>query len=251
MLESAQAIRGKDDMRAALARVTNPIIWRIPGHGARKLFGFALAEQGSMIDLAAAARLTPSAARRAAYIRHLLDETRHARIFTARSAELRAAAGRPSLGPPRADTEDLFARLGEMRFLAFVHRGETRGCEQFEEYRTWFDHHGDARTAGIFEAILKDERRHMRYTRELLVEMTGGEAATRRELRRAMLWEGWRTWRRGGRFLSEKLYVGLMVVLAVLLAPFSLVVRLTRPATPGWVPVARASLRVPFGPARR
>ena len=238
-------------MRAALARVTNPIIWRIPGHGARKLFGFALAEQGSMIDLAAAARLTPSAERRAAYIRHLLDETRHARIFTARSAELRAAAGRPCLGPPRADTEDLFARLGEMRFLAFVHRGETRGCEQFEEYRTGSTTTG---TRGPRASSRPSSRTSAAtcatpgscWSRWQVARPRHGRSCAARCCGRA-----WRTWRRGGRFLSEKLYVVLMIVLAVLLAPFSLVVRLTRPVTPGWVPVARASLRTPFGPARR
>ncbi len=238
-------------MRAILARATNPIVWRIPGHGARKYFGFALAEQGSMIDLAAAARLTPSAERRAAYVRHLLDEARHARIFTLKSAELCAAEGRASPGSPRADTEDLFANLGEVRFLAFVHRGETKGCQQFTEYRDWFARRGDQKTSAMFEAILKDERRHMSYTRDLLVDMTGSERAAGRELRRATLWEMWRSWRRAGRAVAERLYVVLMLAFSVLLAPFALVVRLTRPARTGWVPITPRALRTPFGRVRR
>ncbi len=238
-------------MRGAVAKLLNPLVWRIPGHEARKLFRFALAEQGSRIDLHAAARLTVSPERRAAYVRHLLDETRHARIFTRRSAELRAADGRTSFGFPRADTEDLFEHLGEMRFLAFVHRGETKGCEQFEQYCDWFGRHGDQRTRGIFESILKDERRHMSYTRELLVELAGGETAARREIRSAMLWEAWRTWRRAGRFLAEKLYFVAMVGFSILLTPFAVVVRLTRPVRTGWVANERAELRTPFGGADR
>lgn len=233
-------------MRAVVARALNPIVWRVPGHAARKLFGFALAEQGSMIDLKAAARLTPSADRRAAYVRHLLDETRHARVFTQRSAELRAAEGQATLGSPRADTEALFANLGELRFLAFVHRGETRGCEQFEAYRTWFAARGDRRTSAMFDAILKDERRHMRYTRELLVEMAGGEGAARRELRRAQRWELWRNWRRAGRFLAERIYAVLMIAFSIVLSPFALLVRWTRPVRPGWITPRVAALRTPF-----
>ena len=199
-----------------------------------------------MIDLKAAARLTPSAERRAAYVRHLLDESRHARLFTRRSAELRATDGKPSFGSPRADTEDLFANLGEIRFLAFVHRGETKGCQQFEEYRDWLRAHGDERTGAIFESILKDERRHMSYTRELLVEMTGSERAARKELRKALTWELWRRWRRGGRFLAEKLYFVVMVAFSFLLAPFAVLVRLTRQPKTGWVPIEHRAIRAPF-----
>ena len=237
-------------MRAVLTRTFNPIVWRIPGHAARKFFGFALAEQGSMIDLAAAARLTPSPERRAAYVRHLLDESRHARVFMLRSAELRASEGRASLGTPRADTEDLFATLGEVRFLAFVHRGEARGCQQFTEYRDWFARHGDQKTSAMFEAILKDERRHMRYTRDLLVDVAGGERGARKELRGAARWELWRTWRRAGRAVAERLYVLLMLAFSLLLAPFALVVQLTRPAKIGWASVRPQGLRAPFGPPR-
>ncbi|AUX40292.1 hypothetical protein SOCE26_016920 [Sorangium cellulosum] len=221
-------------MSAILARLVNPVVWRIPGHGARKLFEFSLAEHGSMLDLKAAARLTPSADRRAAYVRHLLDETRHAQMFALRSAELRKRAGLESLGFPNADTEALFEKLGEVGFLAFVHRGESRGRQQFETYRDWFARQGDDRSRALFEAILQDEKQHESYTWELLVELTGGESAARAELRKAVLWEAWRTWRRAGRFLAEKLYFVLMLVLYAMLAPFRLMAAVMRPAKPGW-----------------
>jgi hypothetical protein len=206
-------------MKAIVARLVNPVVWRIPGHGARKLFGFSLAEHGSMLDLHGAVQLTESASRRASYLRHMLDEARHARIFATRAAELRLAAGQPSLGFPVADTEDLFSRLGEQRFLAFVHRGETRGRQQFETYRDWFASRGDRKTSGMFAAIIKDELRHEQYTYALLVEVAGSEAKARSALRAAAMWEAWRTWRRLGRFAAEKVYFVLMLMIYCVSAP--------------------------------
>jgi hypothetical protein len=223
-------------MKRLLARAASPIVWRIPGHGAKKLFGFALAEHASRLDLEAAVRRTPSPARRAAYLRHLLDEARHAQMFTLRSAELRRQEGREPLGDPRAaDIEDLFENLGEARFLAFVHLGERRGRQQFAVYRDWFDARGDARSRALFDAIMKDEREHESYTWDLLVEVSGSAAAARRALRRAALWEAWRTWRRLGRFVAEGVYFVTMLAVYVASAPLALLVRAARPLKTGWV----------------
>ena len=221
-------------MTALLARLVNPIVWRIPGHGARKLRGFALAEHGSMLDLAAAARLTPSPERAALYLRHSLDENRHARLFALRADELRAQADRPSFGFPHADIENLFERLGETRFLAFVHRGERRGRAQFETYKAWFGRQRDNKTRALFDAIVRDEIRHETYTRDLLVELAGGEVAARRELTHAALWEAWRHWRRLGRSAAEGFYFTLMLLLYGLLAPFAVLTSWLRPQRSGW-----------------
>lgn len=216
-----------------LLRLVTPIVWRVPGHGARKLMGFARAEQGSKLDLILAARATPSVQRRAAYLRHMADETRHAVMFSRRSAELREAEGRAAYGPPHADTENLFERLGEVRFLAFVHRGEARGREQFEVYARHFEARGDARTAALFAGILVDEARHQSYTRDLLVELTGSEAAARRELRKAAAWEAWRTWRRAGRALAGVVFAIAMAAVYLVAAPPTAVV--------GWLARGRAA----------
>ncbi|MGE0871941.1 MAG: ferritin-like domain-containing protein [Kofleriaceae bacterium] len=210
-------------MRRAVVRLVTPIVWRVPGHGARKLYGFARAEQGSRIDLLQAAAHTSSLSRRAQYLRHALDETRHAAMFWRRSTELRSEEHRAVFGPPMADVEDLFVRLGETRFLAFVHRGERRGREQFELYARHFGRRGDTRTQKLFEAILVDEHRHERYTRELLVEVAGSEQAALRELRWAALWEAWRGWRRAGRTLAGALYVLAMTAVYVVAGPFAAV----------------------------
>jgi hypothetical protein len=203
-----------------IARLVTPIVWRLPGHPARKLAGFSRAEQGSRLDLLLAARRSPSLARRAAYIRHALDETRHASMFYRRADELRRAAGRPAWGPPRADCESLYDRLGELGFLAFVHRGERRGREQFELYRDHFARRGDERTRGLFAAILEDETRHERYTRALLIELAGGEAPARRALSRAAAWGAWRAWRRAGRATVRPIFAVAMLIIYVLVMPF-------------------------------
>jgi len=205
-------------VRRTLVRAATPLVWRLPGHGARKLYGFARAEQGSRLDLLQAARRTDSLSRRALYLRHALDETRHAAMFWRRAGELR---GDRALPPPAADTEALFDRLGELGFLAFVHRGERRGRRQFELYARHFARRGDARTAALFEAILVDEVRHERYTRELLVELAGGERPARAELRRAARWAAWRSYRRAGRALAGAVYVVLMTAIYLVAAPLA------------------------------
>ena len=133
-------------MHGLLARVVSPLVFRVPGHGARKFHGFARAEHGSMLDLRLAAARTSSSTRAARYLRHALDEARHTQMFAARSTELRRERGLASLGAPAADTEHLFEALGEVRFLAFVHRGEQRGRAQFEIYRGLFSRRGDQKT---------------------------------------------------------------------------------------------------------
>lgn len=221
-------------LTATLARLLNPLVWRRTGHAARKLHGFALAEHGSMLDLRLAARRTDSPARAAAYLRHADDETRHAQMFAKRARQLAREAGLAPLGHVRADTEQLFANLGELDFLAFVHVGEARAIEQFHAYIDYFEAHGRERDASLFATILVDERRHADYTRELLLELAGGEAGARRALRRVRRWEAWRTWLRSGRFLAERVYVLTMLLVYVLAAPLGVLVRVARPIVRGW-----------------
>lgn len=216
------------------ARVFNPLIWRRPGHGARKLHGFALAERGSMLDLRLAARSTPSPARAAAYLRHADDETRHALMFIKRSRQLAREAKLAPPGPVHADFEQLFVNLGELDFLAFVHVGEARAIAQFETYVAYFRARGRERDASMFEAILVDERHHAAYTRALLFELAASEADARRALRRVKRWEAWRSWLRAGRFLAEHVYVVSMTLVYLLAAPLALLVRAVRPTLRGW-----------------
>lgn len=216
------------------AALLAPLAWRLPAWPARMLHGFARAERGSHADLLQAANRTASPARRALYLRHALDEARHATMFAQRSADLARAAGRAPLGPALADTEQLFERLGELGFLAFVHLGEARGRAQFVRHARACRGRGDVKSAALFEAILVDETRHAAYTRDLLVEVAGGEAAARAALRRARAWEAWRGFRRLGRASAHAIYAVCMIVLYLATAPLALIVRLGRPARGGW-----------------
>ena len=168
------------------------------------------------------------------YLRHALDEERHATAFARHAAEIRRALGRPAWGHPRTGCEALYERLGEAAFLAFVHRGERRGRTQFESYEAYFAGRGDTKLRALFTALIGDEKQHESYTRGLLVVCAGGEGQARAALRKIALWEGFRAWRRSGQGLAALVYGVSMTALYVTLLPFALIVRFMRPARGGW-----------------
>jgi hypothetical protein len=225
------------DRTATLARLLAPFAWRSPARAARKLHAFALAEQGSMLDMRLAAAHTPSPARAALYLRHADDEARHAQMFARRAQRLAGEARRPlALGPLQADSERLFEALGERDFHAFVHLGEDRARRQFEAYVVWFREHGREQDAKLFETILVDERRHCEYSRTLLAELAGDDISAQRALRKVARWEFGRRWLRAGRFLAERVYLVATLILYLLAAPLTLLIRLARPIRRGWIP---------------
>jgi rubrerythrin len=226
-------------LSASIARRLSPLTWRTPARSARKLFAFALAEQGSMLDMRLAAARTPSPQRAALYLRHADDEARHAQMFARQAQRLAGAARRPfELPPLRADSERLFDALGERDFLAFVHHGEVRARDQFEAYVEWFALAGRDAEHRLLTAILVDERRHCDYTRELLAQVCADEPEQRAALRRVARWELGRGWLRAGRFVAERVYVAAMLLLYVLAAPLAVLVRLARPIRRGLLPAA-------------
>ena len=197
-----------------------------------RLAAFAQAEEGSRIDLCAAAAQCTDPDRAAKYLEHARDEARHTRMFTARARVIADAHSLPRPAHARADGDHLFEQLGEVAFLAFVHLGEQRAVEQFSRYAAWLKPR-DERTAAVFSALLTDERRHAAYSRALLVALVGEQEATA-QLRRARMWELWRMWRRAGRRIARLVYQGLFLALVPLLAVLSLWVRLVRPDVRGW-----------------
>ena len=220
-------------VRTVLARMTAPIAFYSRARTAKQLFTFALAEQESMLELRAAAALCPVPARKALYLRHALDEERHATIFAAHAAEIRRAIGKPPWGHPRTSCESLYARLGEIGFLAFVHRGEMRGRSQFEVYEKYFEGRGDDKLRAMFAALIGDEKGHESYTGALLLEEAGPSGA-RKAMAKVVLWEAFRGWRRAGQGIAKWVYAASMTVLFTTLAPFALFVRLVKPARGGW-----------------
>jgi hypothetical protein len=223
-------------IRPALARLAGRWVWGRPRRAAMLLESFELAEASSMLDQLAAARLTRSPARRALYLRHALDEDRHAHAFAARARELRHKAGLPATDGRRADFDALYERLGELGFLAFVHHGEERGHAQFVSHRDALARRGDTRGAALFSAILEDEERHARYSGELLRELAGSERAARAALRRVRLRELLWRWKRAGRLIAGLCFAVMTALLYVLIAPIALTYRVLRGRTRGWLP---------------
>lgn len=223
-------------LRTVLTDVLNPLVWNLPGNAAAKFYRFSFTEYSSVLDLTLAAKLTASSDRSAQYLRHLQDELKHTHIFLNRCNKLRTQSGKKARPAPDADYENLFERLGEEQFLAFVHLGEKRGCMQFTSYARYFAKKGDTHTSGIFSAVLEDENQHMNYTRELLVQVCGSEAAAKKALLKARLWEARRSWMRNGKSLTAKLFFIIVLSVYPLLLPYKLL-RLGRPKaepTTGW-----------------
>ena len=207
------------------------LLWRSKARNAARLRAWAQAEEGSRIDLMLAANACPDPTRAAAYLRHAHDEARHTRMFAARARAFAHEAGQPAPMPIHADTDDLYARLGEAQFLAFVTDGEARALAGFRRTAVALAD-TDPRTAATLAALIPDEARHTAYTRALL-EQTGEAPAA---LRRARAWSLWRAWRRHGRRLTRPLFFVLFAALAPLLAVSALWARAARPPRAGWQP---------------
>jgi hypothetical protein len=214
----------------ALAWLAGQWSFRAPLRTAQLLNGFARTEEQSQLELRDAARACPDERRRALYLRHALDEARHSRTFAEHAEELSRLAGGAGFSRPSAGSEGLFERLGEPRFLAFVHAGERRGRVEFETYARLLRQRGSLALAQLFEGVIGDERQHEAYSARLLEELAGGAEAAR-ALTFARRWQAWRAFRRGGRGVSGALYNLTMLALYAALVPFALLWRL-RPSPP-------------------
>ena len=180
---------------APLDRLLTPLhrwVWRDQARRARKLLDFAETEADGGRDLTRAAELTSDGLLRRLYLRHALDEQRHAELFRRRGRELMAtlaaSGGAPGGGgfaanwfaPGERGLDDL--RVGEKAedsMLAFLHLSEKAAAGRFAVYHQVLG--GDPETRQIFSEILRDETFHMNYTYTQL-----GRVAPRKKGRR--LW---------------------------------------------------------------
>ena len=184
-----------------LERAFRPIhrwVWRDPHRCARKLLTFAVTEEGGARDLSRAAELTTDPLLRRLFLRHALDEQRHADLLRARGRTLLAALGP---GPPRSFEARWITRgergLDELSpgdghdasLLAFLHLSERSAAGRFAIYA---DVIADEGTRDTFRRVLRDEVFHMRYTRSQLERIE--PARHRRQLwlaRATRLWKGY------------------------------------------------------------
>jgi rubrerythrin len=218
-------------------RVLAPLVWRSDVKIAGKLEGFAATEAGSALDMLKAAELTDDPRLRRLFFEHALDEARHAQLFRDRARQLLVGSRRKAseYDVIRATRQNLYERLGLVRFVAFVYLAERRGELQF---RALGDHfRGRPDLEALFRRIGRDERFHVAYSRKLLGELrSGGQArAVRRALLRIRLGRARDAWLRAGRIFGDLMSRALLGLLYLVVLPlFVLVSRALDPARAGW-----------------
>ncbi len=241
--------------------------WQDPLRKVRSLESFAQTEEDSGWDLLAAAKQISDPELREHMLRHAADEARHARLFQARAAELRAdlpSAGaraeepdRPydmSRGRQRGDVNahgffsaGLMGELGIVDYMTMLHVAEQRAADLFEVHREL--NASDPATVAVFDSVLRDEKYHISYTRRFLDRWSeeGRSGEVRRGLKAAKgsrLLAGWkRLGARSGAGFGRAL---LFVMYWTVLAPFGLLARFAREPK-GWQAPRRAPGAAPDG----
>jgi rubrerythrin len=235
-----------------MAAWLNPIqrwVWRDPVRRGHRLLRFAEVEADGGRDLARAAEITADARLRGLYLRHALDEQRHADMFRRRGTELlRAHSGEAGwqpdwLAPGERGLDDVkIERNGDAPLLAFLHLSERAAAVGFGTYRDAVV--GDEETRGMFARIIGDEAFHMNYTRHELARV-----APRKQgwlLWKARLGRLWKGYLRFAVALGS-LMGGILLSLQyfILLPPFAWAAKRAERREPqGWVEVGGDSARL-------
>jgi len=231
-------------------------VWRDVDRRARKLLRFAATEADGGRHLARAAELTRDPLLRRLFLRHALDEDRHAELFRARGRALRGgrrAVGRGGafeanwLAPGERGLDELRVdALDERELLAFLHFSERAAAGRFALYREML--RDDEETRAVFAEVLKDEEFHMTYTKTQLQRVAA--ARDGRSLWRARAGRLWRAYLRlAGAFAGVMGGVILTVQYLVLLPLFALAAKRAAAREPlGWRARggAAASLESPY-----
>jgi rubrerythrin len=221
-----------------LVRLLAPLVWRSKVKTAAKLDEFASTEAGSALDMLKAAELCEEPILRRLFFRHALDEARHAQMFRDGARQLVVDAHRraSSYSLIHARRQNLFERLGLLRFIAFVYVAEKRGEAQFRALAKHFER--DPHLGPLFSRIAKDERFHVAYSAKLLAEWSraGNGRAVRWALMRVQASRALEAWRRAGRLLGDAVgRIALGLVYLVVLPLFVVFSRLSDRAPVGWV----------------
>lgn len=230
----------------------NPIqrwVWRDPVRRGHRLLRFAEVEADGGRDIARAAELTADPRLRGLYLRHALDEQRHADLFRRRGCELLCAhSGRPAwepawLAPGERGLDDVHVERGrDAPLLAFLHLSEAAAASGFGTYHKAVA--GDDETQAMFARILRDEAFHMNYTRHEL-----GRVAPKKQgwiLWKARLNRLWRAYLRFAAWLGG-LMGGVLLTLQyfILLPPFAWAAKRAERREPqGWASAGQGSARL-------
>src|SRR5262249_10519546 len=137
----ARAMAVTQDPLDRLLRPVHGWVWRNAHRRGSKLLRFAMTEADGGRDISRAAELTKDALLRRLYLRHAIDEQRHAGLFRARGrailAELPDAGAAPvfqanAFAPGERGLDDLeVERERDASLLAFLHLSEKAAATRF------------------------------------------------------------------------------------------------------------------------
>lgn len=225
-------------------------VWSDAHRCAHKLLRFAETEAEGGRDIARAAELTGDALLRRLYLRHAMDELRHADMFRTRGRSMLAALPRQQaraeanwFAPGERGLDDLDVdRERDDTLLAFLHLSERAAAMRFAVYREVLSQ--DPQTREVFESILRDEAFHMNYTRKQLERVSPRRHGLR--LWTARLHRVWKVYLRfAAAFASVMGAVILAVQYFAVLPVFALAAkRSARREARGWTDVAGKALRL-------
>ena len=232
---------------AGLDRILRPLhrwVWSDARRRGEKLLKFAQTEADGGRDIARAAERTHDALLRRLYLRHALDEQRHANLFRTRGRAILRELGRNEDGgafdanwfsPGERGLDDLKVdEESEGSLLAFLHLSEKAAARRFAVYQEVLA--VDPTTRDVFTDVLKDEAFHMNYTLSQLKRIEPKKAGWRLWWARlTRLWKGYL------RIASAIANVMGGIVLAVqyfvILPIFALLAkRSAKKELPGWAP---------------
>lgn len=253
---AARAVRVDTSYVDWLLYPLHRLIFRDAHRRARKLLRFAETEADGGRDLARASELTKDALLRRLYLRHAVDERRHAEMFRKRGSALLASlpASRGDtieanwLAPGERGLDDLrVEKESDGTLLAFLHLSERAAAARFAIYERVCA--PDPETQRLFTQILGDEAFHMNYTHTQLKRVCPQKHGLRLFAARAS-----RLWR--GYLRIAMIVAGLMGGLVLLLQYFLVLplfaflakrAQLREPV--GWVKAAtkRASMASEYG----
>ena len=243
------ALIGKGGVDRLLAPV-HRWVWADGHRRAQKLLGFATTEADSGRDMARAAECTSDPLLRRLYLRHSQDESKHARLFTARGNAILAALGAGHAGsrfqadwlsPGERGLDDLeVAGQGDAALLAFLFLSERAGARRFVVYGRVLG--ADPETRDVFAQVLRDEAFHTNYSYAQLRRVS----PTRHGWHLAWAWLGrwWKAYLRLASAIGGVMGAVLLTVQYFVLLPvFALLAkRSSTREPPGWVESRKAGV---------
>jgi rubrerythrin len=231
-------------MRSPLSAI-HWLAWRSPRRRAENLLRFAEVEADGGRDLVRAAEVTHDPLLRRLFLKHALDEQRHADLFRGRGVALiRALPDRAAstvraqwLTPGERGLDDLRVEdEGDEALLAFLHLSEKQAARDFANYVAVLG--ADTATRAVFEKVLHDETFHMTYTRNQLQRVAPERAGAR--IWTARLRRFWKAYLRLASALAGLIGAVILTLQFFLVLPlFALLARrAAKKEAPGWTAIA-------------